>query len=235
MTVLADQIENMDEKKLDSIAEEGDEAPKDTRLKPRHPQQDSSNEYDGNGKTSNDGMNHQHLFNDTNGGARIGKDDTGFNEEMGGESQVCEVATKLACEKYQYEKDEDEPDMDAPDSLHKSAATPSNNGGRDSCPSPTYSTGNPLTDKNDESSDKLTPDRSTSDQSVASSIDELRTQPTTQHPSPSQKAPSAKKRETSSKISIMGNVFENQPKKKKGNQLAKKKYGGLYIPSYSRK
>mmetsp|Transcript_26638 Transcript_26638/g.48008 ORF Transcript_26638/g.48008 Transcript_26638/m.48008 type:complete len:269 (-) Transcript_26638:117-923(-) len=90
---------------------------------------------------------------------------------------------------------------------------------------------NPSEDANAESWEKpSSPDRSTADQSTCS-FEGLRTQPTTQQLSPKLKAPNAKKSATA-KFSLMGTVFENQKKK---DQPAKKKSGGLYIPTYSRK
>lgn len=80
------------------------------------------------------------------------------------------------------------------------------------------------TDKYFGYSEKMSPDRSTG----SFEVEGLRTQPTQ---TPKQKA--SHKKSAASNVSIMGTVFET--KKKKHDHPTKKKTGGLYLPSYSRK
>ena len=285
----------MNDDQLADLAEEGDEGPKDTR---KRSQQNASNNGDSDDDNSDmHGMiNHQHMFSKSKGGAQIAQGDKDFDEEMGGESQVIEVAAKLACEGIGSDDDDDNDDGEfedddqdhnsvsseytPPDYEPPAAAIPSpvkssanyvgrdamvkssvKEGGRDTAdgetndddetvdvpfPSPVKNSANnrgrvttdgkkspnPSEDANAESWEKpSSPDRSTADQSTCS-FEGLRTQPTTQQPSPKPKAPNGKKSATA-KFSLMGTVFENQKKKK--DQPAKKKSGGLYIPTYSRK
>mmetsp|Transcript_33737 Transcript_33737/g.57321 ORF Transcript_33737/g.57321 Transcript_33737/m.57321 type:complete len:276 (-) Transcript_33737:160-987(-) len=275
----------MDDDKLAELAQEGDEGPKDTREIPKH--NPSDNEDDGNSDLDTTTINHQHLFSESKGGAKIAKGDPEFHDEMGAESQNFEAATKIACENIESGDDDDsveeyddhnddqnkstgfnssmnralnnieEDDIDDSNvglpSVTKSSknyrsrgmADDRSNGFNDGFPSPVNSSAdnvkrvtvdgkaaNNNEDDNGDPWEKLSPDRSTADQSTGS-FEGLRTQPTTQQPSPKPKAPPRVKKRAAAKFTIMGTVFENQ--KKKGEQPAKKKTGGLYIPKYSKK
>ena len=96
---LANELENMDEDKLDDIAEEGDEGPKDTRKnskkkksKGKYDSSDSDDESDDDDFKGEGGkINHDHLFAQSKGGAQVAQGDDDFDEEMGGESQIIEV------------------------------------------------------------------------------------------------------------------------------------------------
>mmetsp|Transcript_38727 Transcript_38727/g.83449 ORF Transcript_38727/g.83449 Transcript_38727/m.83449 type:complete len:902 (+) Transcript_38727:275-2980(+) len=272
VSALAKELENMNEDQLDDLAEKGDEAPANN-------DDNSDRDYD---------IDHQHLFSMSKGRAQIAPGDKHFEDEMGGESQVVEVAAKLACERMRADEDDIEDNINGEDQDyrhggydHPAAAASSlvkdlpNGVGRDSidtstislpvtakrpsipfpspvksvdnhgervktdektardddcCTSPIQSPEKPQKDANAESSEKQSPDRSAAGQSTCS-FEGLRTQPTTQQPSPKQMAPQATKRMTS-KFTLMGTVFE-KPKEKK-NQRARKKFGGLYIPKYSK-
>jgi hypothetical protein len=110
---LAKELENFNDEQLYDLAEEEDEGPKDTRKYSSDTENgDSDIDFDANG------INHGDLFCNTKGGAQIAQGDDDFDEEMGGQSQIVEVATKLACEGIESEGDEED------DGVEEYEATP---------------------------------------------------------------------------------------------------------------
>ena len=110
---LAKELENFNDEQLYDLAEEEDEGPKDTRKYSSDTENgDSDIDFDANG------INHGDLFCNTKGGAQIAQGDDDFDEEMGGQSQIVEVATKIACEGIESEGDEEE------DGVEEYEATP---------------------------------------------------------------------------------------------------------------
>lgn len=103
---LAKELKNFNDEQLFDLAEEQDEGPKDARMHSSDVESgsidDSDIEFDAHG------INHGDLFCNTKGGAQIAQGDDNFDEEMGGESQIVEVATKIACEEIESEGDEEE-------------------------------------------------------------------------------------------------------------------------------
>ena len=118
---MAEELENCDEDKLDNIAEEGDEGPGDSRTNPKKKSSvDEDDESDSDDSEIEGGINHDDLFAQSKGGAQVAQGDDDFDEEMGGESQIIEVTTKIACEEIASDEDEsDEEEIDDPN-----AATP---------------------------------------------------------------------------------------------------------------
>jgi hypothetical protein len=113
---LAKELQNFNDDQLYDLAEQEDEGPKDTRKYSSDTDNgDSDIEFDANG------INHGDLFCNTKGGAQIAQGDGDFDEEMGGESQIVEVATKIACEGIESEGDEEEDDVE------EYGATPADN------------------------------------------------------------------------------------------------------------
>ena len=106
---------------MDNIAEEGDEGPGDSRANPKKKSSDDEDdESDGDDSEIEGGINHDDLFAQSKGGAQVVQGDDDFDEEMGGESQIIEVTTKIACEEIASDEDEsDEEEIDDPN-----AATP---------------------------------------------------------------------------------------------------------------
>ncbi len=103
---MAKELKNFNDEQLFDLAEEQDEGPKDARINSSDIENgsidDSDIEFDAHG------INHGDLFCNTKGGAQIAQGDDNFDEEMGGESQIVEVATKIACEEIESEGDEEE-------------------------------------------------------------------------------------------------------------------------------
>ena len=99
---LAKELENFDDEQLYDLAEEEDEGPKDSRINSSDAESGSDVEFEANG------INHGDLFCNTKGGAHIAQGDDDFDEEMGGQSQIVEVATKIACERIDSDGDEEE-------------------------------------------------------------------------------------------------------------------------------
>lgn len=62
-----------------------------------------SEDEDDNERFEASGFNHEDLFHEERGRARIAQGDDEFEDEMGGESQMIHVATKLACENFESE------------------------------------------------------------------------------------------------------------------------------------
>lgn len=279
MNDLAEHIENMDEDKLQDIAELGDEGPRQPKRKSQGKSQQSAagiqeeeDSSDDDGSVGDNGIDHGDLFAASKGGARIAPGDEGFDEEMGGASQMFAVATKLCCAELGSDEEEAEEDENQPDDPVKPDPATSTKGESDAvaksssndkadddddatvenqpaAPSPVQSGPRATTENtaNEEespprSSNKNQPDetneqspaRSTGEDSIDSWNEGLRTQPTTQNPTPKDKAP--KKKSSVAKVSIMGSIFTTQKKKPdQSDQTAKKKKAvGLYIPSYKK-
>jgi len=57
------------------------------------------------------GFNHEDLFHEERGRARIAQGDDEFEDEMGGESQMIHVATKLACENFESDTTDGDEDI----------------------------------------------------------------------------------------------------------------------------
>lgn len=98
---LAKELDNVSEDRLDDLAEVGDEGPTDTRCpakKKTTGSVDDMSDDESDIEFSANGINHGDLFSKNKGGAQIAQGDDDFDEEMGGQSQIVEVATKIACE-----------------------------------------------------------------------------------------------------------------------------------------
>ena len=230
---LQEKLEKFDDEKLYELAEEGE----DPSTKKKHSNggsvDESDDEFEGNG------MNHGDLFSNTKGGARVAKDDSDFEDEMGGQSQIVAVATKLACEELDSDEEEEDEIDDAtptdyvpPDVKPASSSVKSEKVAASAPPDEKVAT-DILEQNNDtlrsspdglavkpsyDTIDEMSPDRSTCSQ------DKLRTQPTQ---TPKQKAPTKKK------VSLMGTAFETSTKTNDDHPATKS--SGLYIPSYAKK
>jgi hypothetical protein len=174
-------------------------------------------------KVKASGINHEDLFNAERGKARYAQGDDGFEEEMGGQSQMIHVATKLACEHYESDTggeetgDEEEAKDDA---KLKPVLNPVVEEGDDQ-PSPVKSgPTQPSLGSNVK--------REQSKKENASSLSAENTLPITQPPDSGDYEKAEPK--SRNKVSIMGVVFEDS--KKTAEQRTKKI--GLYIPSYSK-
>ena len=247
---------------MDDLAEEGDEGPTDTRCSAK--KNISGSEVDASDVESDiefiaSGINHGDLFSKNKGGAQIAQGDDDFDEEMGGESQVLEVATKIACEGIRNDieddsdegedEDEDEGGDIDDDAIEKNESPPRSKAADEA--DAVGTNGAPL-DSHLEASSKCPVRESTShvDSPESSpepsklessenrfqdcspfSFDGLRTQPT-QTPTSTQPKPITK-RVTMPKVTLMGTVFETSNIREP--QPATKKATDLYIPSYSRR
>ena len=245
----------MNEDQLDDLAEEGDEGPTDTRCSSK------KNTCNSDTDVSDDesdvefiasGINHGDLFSKNKGRAQIAQGDDDFDEEMGGQSQVLEVATKIACERIKSDiededEDEDEEDEGDIDEEEDEEAAGGKEEGKlaENSSALRYiaddgaeciATGKNGNDEN--SSSQKSPEQRKHESSENQfqdcspfSIDGLRTQPT-QTPTSTQKEPNVT-RGTMAKVSLMGTVFETSITK--DLQPATKQTTDLYIPSYSRR
>ncbi|KAL7552810.1 hypothetical protein ACHAWF_017268 [Thalassiosira exigua] len=233
MNDLASEFNNLDEEKLDSIAEEGDEGPKDSP-KALHNTSDDDD--------SLDRVDHGDYFNDGKGKVGIARGEEGFDEEMGAVSQVVEFVTKMECDKLSDHESDHESDagndevleeiaeQDEAEEVDEIISSASSELSR--LPSAKHSGNNegPV-DRSRNNSEGID---ATGGSPVRNSEEETfegpRTQPTqlktqpTQQPSPAQQGP---KRNTTAKVSIMGSIFEN-----KKNSAGKK--SAIYVPKYSR-
>ena len=68
----------------------------------------NNEDNDDDSETANQGFNHDDYFQEDRGGARIAEGEDGYEEEMGGESQIFQVTTKLACQDLDIESSDDE-------------------------------------------------------------------------------------------------------------------------------
>ncbi len=231
---------------MDNLAEEGDEGPIDTRCSTK--KRICGNEVDisedeSDVEFSASGINHGDLFSKNKGGAQIAQGDDDFDEEMGGQSQVLEVATKIACEgirsDIEDEDGEDEGDNDEEGDDVEDGNDVEGKANNSSTPIRIADVGaennyvSSQIDSPKTSPEQTKPDFSENRHQDCSpfSIDGLRTQPT-QTPTSTQKEPSAK-RGTVAKVTLMGTVFDT--KTAKGLQPETKQNSDLYIPSYSRR
>jgi hypothetical protein len=172
-------------------------------------------------KVKASGINHEDLFNAERGKARYAQGDDGFEEEMGGQSQMIHVATKLACENFESdtcgEETGDEEDTKQKKAKVKQVLHPVAEE-MDDKPSPVKSfAGQPSL------GGKVKSEQSRIEN--ASSISAEASLPVTQPPDSSNEKTGPKSR---NKVSIMGVVFEES--KKVAEKRTKK--SGLYIPSY---
>lgn len=235
---LEGKLDNFDDDKLLELAEEGED-PLTKKRKSNGIENSSVDESDD--EFGGNGMNHGDLFSNTKGGARVAKDDSDFEDEMGGQSQIVAVATKIACEELDSDEEEDDEiddttptDYIPPDPASSSvksekvaAAVPPDDkiaadildkNNDNLCSSPGGLAVKPSYDTIDE----MSPDRSTCSQ------DKLRTQPTQ---TPKQKAPT-KKKSAMAKVLLMGTAFETSTKTNDDHPATKS--SGLYIPSYAK-
>lgn len=233
---------------MDDLAEEGDEGPTDTRCSAK--KNISGSEVDASDVESDiefiaSGINHGDLFSKNKGGAQIAQGDDDFDEEMGGESQVLEVATKIACEGIRNDieddsdegkdENEDEGGGDNDDDVTEKNESPPRSKAADEAEA--VGTNVAPLDTHVEGFSNCPVRESTSHvDSLESSpepskLESLRTQPT-QTPTSTQKEPSTK-RVTMPKVTLMGTVFETSNIREP--QPAAKKATDLYIPSYSRR
>ena len=201
------------------------------------------------------GFNHADLFHEERGRARVAQGDEGYEEEMGGESQMIQVATKMACENFESDStdgeeevvevrppkkepvlhcvDEEGSDILDPSSVKSSGVPPvwnadSNAEGRKSKVKEEVCSDD---DRHmQQSLSKPSEDNKHCEKENSSSLSAEDTPPITQ---PSAAADRKNllpvKPKSRSKVSIMGVVFEDS-KASKGQ----KKKSGLYIPSYTR-
>ena len=232
---LEEKLENFDDDKLYELAEEGE----DPLTKKRHSNGAENGSVDGSDdEFEGNGMNHGDLFSNTKGGARVAKDDSDFEDEMGGQSQIVAVATKLACEDISDEEEEDDDDATPtdyvpPDVKPAASSAKSEKVAADAPPDEKVaadsldknidtlrsSPDGPAVKPSYDTIDEMSPDRSTCSQ------DKLRTQPTQ---TPKQKASTKV-----AKISLMGTAFETSTKTNDDHPATKS--SGLYIPSYAKK
>lgn len=199
----------------------------DKAIEEADPKEDSDNsdsEYEEvANKVKASGINHEDLFNAERGKARYAQGDDGFEEEMGGQSQMIHVATKLACEHFESDTGGEETgdEEDAKDVKLKPVLNPVVEE-IDDQPSPVKSgPTQPSLGSN------ITREQSKKEKN-ASSLSAENTLPVTQPAD----AGDYEKAEPKSrnKVSIMGVVFEDS--KKTAEQRTKKI--DLYIPSYSK-
>jgi hypothetical protein len=247
---------------LDDLAEEGDEGPTDTRCSAK--KNISGSEVDASDVESDiefiaSGINHGDLFSKNKGGAQIAQGDDDFDEEMGGESQVLEVATKIACEGIWNDieddsdegkdKNEDEGGDNDDDVTEKNESPPRSKAadedeavGSNVAPLDTHvegfsncpvweSTSHVDSPEGSPEPSKLESSENRSHDCSPFSLDGLRTQPT-QTPTSTQPKPITK-RVKIHKVTLMGTAFETS--NIRGPQPDTKKATDLYIPSYSRR
>ncbi len=218
---------------MDKLAEEGDEGPTDTRCSAkkriRGGEVDIS-EDESDVEFSASGINHGDLFSKNKGGAQIAQGDDDFDEEMGGQSQVLEVATKIACEGIRSDI-EDEDGGDEGDDDEEGDEVEDGNDAECIADVGAGDNASPQIDSPKTSPEQTEPDFSENGHHDCSpfSFDGLRTQPT---PTSTQKEPSAK-RGTVAKVTLLGTVFETSTAK--DLQPATKQNSDLYIPTYSRR
>ena len=97
MADLAQELENMDDDKLEELAAEGDQVSAEKMT------QSDEDEID------NKVINHNHMFSVSKGGPQVKQGDAQFEEEQGGASQIFDVHTRIACENIRSDDDvEDE-------------------------------------------------------------------------------------------------------------------------------
>lgn len=251
---LAKELDNIDVDQLDNLAEEGDEGPTDTRFSAK--KKISGSEVDISDEESDvefnaRGINHGDLFSKNKGGAQIAQGDEDFEEEMGGQSQVLEVATRIACEGIKSdieddynvaegEKDDErcEEDREQSEGKAENSSSPrcnanigtayvgadrNGNGGKISS-----QIGNP---ENSQEQTKHEFSENRFHDCSPFSFDGLRTQ-ATQTPTSTQKESNAK-RGTVAKVTLMGTLFESS--RNINAQSAVKQNSDLYIPTYSKR
>ena len=138
----------MDEEKLEDIAEEGDEGPGDTRQRPPKKATAGSDE-DGNDDEESDidmgedGVDHNAYFSNTKGGAKVKRDDDDFDDEMGGQSQIIQVATMMAVDGMESDEDiEDTPPDGDPSNQDVKPSPVTSKPNQDAKPSPVTSKSN---------------------------------------------------------------------------------------------
>lgn len=251
---LAKELDNIDKDQLDNLAEEGDEGPTDTRLSAKKKMSGSDidiSDEESDVEFNARGINHGDLFSKNKGGAQIAQGDDDFEEEMGGQSQVLEVATRIACEGIKSDI-EDEDDVVAgvidDDGCEEDSEQSEDNSENSSSPRCNANNGAAFVgaDRNGNGGEILSqvgnpensPERTRPEFSddrfhdcSPFSLDGLRTQPT-QTPTSTQKE-SNTKNGTVTKVSLMGTVFESS--RNTNVQPAAKQNSDLYIPTYSKR
>lgn len=179
-------------------------------------------------KVKASGINHGDLFNAERGKARVAQGDDEFEEEMGGQSQMIHVATRLACENF----DSDTGDEGTGDEGEAERVNPTKSKHVlqhvaeeiDLDPSPVKSSTAECSNQSSlEGRADIEPSRTASIPEESPPI----TQPTVV--ADYDRADSKPR----SKVSIMGVVFEERRRSTVDKKAAKKK-SGLYIPSYSK-
>jgi len=95
---LGDDLAKTDPEDLEMRVEGEDESQGEKNHTPMKNFVQKNSDDDDNSEVSDLGFNHQDYFRQDRGRARVLEGEDGYEEEMGGESQVIQVTTKLACQ-----------------------------------------------------------------------------------------------------------------------------------------
>lgn len=208
-----------------------DKAIEKAKLDQESEDSDSEND-DVAGKVKASRINHEDLFNEERGRARLAEGDDGYEEEMGGQSQMMHVATAMACDNFDSASDTGEEDF--VENVQPSKLKPVLHPVKEEVDIEQSSDKSSAAAANDVSKKSglggIVASKSHTVNENASSISPQDTPPVTQPRDVAnyQNGESLKPK-SRSKVSIMGVVFEET-----NGAKAQKKKPNLYIPSYSR-
>jgi hypothetical protein len=208
-----------------------DEAIEKAKLDQESEDSDSEND-DVAGKVKASRINHEDLFNEERGRARLAEGDDGYEEEMGGQSQMMHVATAMACENFDSASDTGEEDF-VENNVQPSKLKPVLHPVKEEVDIEQFSDKSSAAAAKDASKKSglggIVASRSHTVNENASSLSLRDTPPVIQPSNVANQNGESLKPKSRSKVSIMGVVFEET-----NGAKAQKKKPNLYIPSYSR-